>query len=299
MVLPLIIVAIALIALYFYFWYITIPATIIIIVTIWWYNKRCNRKSSTKHSKSSPWLEQSTKDSNNQYYHQHEYEDPYAEDEFDAIIIDDIFENYNGPSQIDKDKLVRTRLEKFNFSEEEAELVFGKEWKDKLGQEHYKLFSDITSMKLNLLTPSEFFKIGLSFYQESIMEKVSHIIDKVIRIIDSVWIEYPQEVTQFKKICNDQTPGGSDWIEREWEFFKKYKKSSSEYSENTLDASEAYEILGLSMTVTLDQVKERFRELALRWHPDKNDSAIKKECERKFVRINQAYETIERKKLVA
>ena len=53
------------------------------------------------------------------------------------------------------------------------------------------------------------------------------------------------------------------------------------------------------MTVTLDQVKERFRELALRWHPDKNDSAIKKECERKFVRINQAYETIERKKLVA
>ena len=46
------------------------------------------------------------------------------------------------------------------------------------------------------------------------------------------------------------------------------------------------------MTVTLDQVKERFRELALRWHPDKNDSAIKTEAEKKFVKINQAYETI-------
>ena len=101
-----------------------------------------------------------------------------------------------------------------------------------------------------------------------------------------------KRLNSLKRLCNDQTPGGYDWIEREWEFFKKHKKSSSEYSENTLDASEAYEILGLSMTVTLDQVKERFRELALRWHPDKNDSAIKKECERKFVRINHAYETI-------
>ena len=78
-----------------------------------------------------------------------------------------------------------------------------------------------------------------------------------------------------------------------WWYNKRCNRNSStEYSENTLDKSEAYEILGLSMTVTLDQVKERFRELALRWHPDKNDSAIKKECERKFVRINQAYETI-------
>jgi len=173
------------------------------------------------------------------------------------------------------------RLDRYDLSEEEAELLLGKDWRTKLAGWNTDLFYKICQMKLELLTTSNPFR-----------KKVSHIIDKVIRIIDSVWIEYPQEVTQFKKICNDQTPGGSDWIEREWEFFKKHKKSSSEFSENTLDASEAYEILGLSMTVTLDQVKERFRELALRWHPDKNDSAIKKECERKFVRINQAYETI-------
>ena len=91
MVLALIIVVIALIALYIYFWYITIPATIIIIVTIWLYNKRCNRKSSTKHSERT-YYQQSTEDSNNQHYHQHEYEDPYDEDEFDAIINDDILE---------------------------------------------------------------------------------------------------------------------------------------------------------------------------------------------------------------
>ena len=176
------------------------------------------------------------------------------------------------------------RLARYDLSKAEIELLFGKEWRNELSRLDYApadLFYKIAQMKIELISPRNPFR-----------KKVSHIIDKVIRIIDSVWIEYPQEVTQFKKICNDQTPGGSDWIEREWEFFKKHKKSRSEYSENTLDESEAYEILGLSMTVTLDQVKERFRELALRWHPDKNDSAIKKECERKFVRINQAYETI-------
>ena len=189
--------------------------------------------------------------------------------------------DFNATKDRCRTELLKSRLQRFDLSEEEMELLFGKKWRNELGSWNFDLFYKIVQMKLDLTSPSKSFR-----------KKVSHIIDKVIRIIDSVWIEYPQEVKQFEKLCNDQTPGGYDWLEREWEFFKKYKKPSSEHSENTLDASEAYEILGLSMTVTLDQVKERFRELALRWHPDKNDSAIKKECERKFVRINQAYETI-------
>ena len=176
------------------------------------------------------------------------------------------------------------RLARYDLSKAEIELLFGKEWRNELSRLDYApadLFYKIAQMKIELISPRNPFR-----------KKVSHIIDKVIRIIDSVWIEYPQEVTQFKKICNDQTPGGSDWIEREWEFFKKYKKSSSEYSENTLDESEAYEILGLSITATLAQVKKRYRELALKHHPDKNEPAIKTKAEKKFVRINQAYETI-------
>ena len=184
-------------------------------------------------------------------------------------------------------RLLDKLKKEFDLSKAEIQLLFGLNWRYELsecilyGRNSTEFLFKIAQMKIDLISPGNPFR-----------KKVSHIIDKVIRIIDSVWIEYPQEVTQFKKICNDQTPGGSDWIEREWEFFKKHKKSSSEFSENTLDASEAYEILGLSMTVTLDQVKERFRELALRWHPDKNDSAIKTEAEKKFVRINLAYETI-------
>ena len=189
--------------------------------------------------------------------------------------------DFNATKDRCRTELLKSRLQRFDLSEEEMELLFGKNWSNELGSWNFNLFYKIVQMKLDLTSPSKSFR-----------KKVSHIIDKVIRIIDSVWIEYPQEVKQFEKLCNDQTPGGYDWLEREWEFFKKYKKPSSEHSENTLDASEAYEILGLSMTVTLDQVKERFRELALRWHPDKNDSTIKTEAEKKFVRINLAYETI-------
>ena len=189
--------------------------------------------------------------------------------------------DFNATKDRCRTELLKSRLQRFDLSEEEMELLFGKKWRNELGSWNFDLFYKIVQMKLDLTSPSKSFR-----------KKVSHIIDKVIRMIDSVWIEYSQEVKQFEKICNDQIPGSYDWLEREWEFFKKYKKSSSDYSENALDKSEAYEILGLSMTVTLDQVKKRFRELALRWHPDKNDSAIKTEAEKKFVKINLAYETI-------
>ena len=188
--------------------------------------------------------------------------------------------DFNATKDRCRTELLKSRLQRFDLSEEEMELLFGKKWRNELGSWNFDLFYKIVQMKLDLTSPSKSFR-----------KKVSHIIDKVIRIIDSVWIEYPQEVKQFEKTCNDQTPGGYDWLEREWEFFKKYKKSSSEFSENTLDASEAYEILGLSMTVTLDQVKERFRELALKWHPDKN-MVNKIQAEKMFVKINLAYETI-------
>ena len=188
---------------------------------------------------------------------------------------------YNATRDRCRTELLKSRLQRFDLSEEEMELLFGKKWRNELGSWNFDLFYKIVQMKLDLTSPSKSFR-----------KKVSHIIDKVIRIIDSVWIEYPQEVKQFEKTCNDQAPGGYDWVEREWEFFRKYKKPSSEYSENTLDKSEAYEILGLSISATLAQVKKRYRELALKHHPDKNEPAIKTEAEKKFVRINQAYETI-------
>ncbi|KAH6922602.1 hypothetical protein HPB50_017028 [Hyalomma asiaticum] len=50
-----------------------------------------------------------------------------------------------------------------------------------------------------------------------------------------------------------------------------------------------YKVLGLSKDATYDSVKKAFRELALRYHPDKNDST---DAEERFKIIRRAYETL-------
>ncbi|MGB9732495.1 MAG: molecular chaperone DnaJ [Candidatus Micrarchaeia archaeon] len=47
-----------------------------------------------------------------------------------------------------------------------------------------------------------------------------------------------------------------------------------------------YDILGVPHDATLDQIKKAYRELALKYHPDRNKS---KEAEEKFKEINEAY----------
>lgn len=50
-----------------------------------------------------------------------------------------------------------------------------------------------------------------------------------------------------------------------------------------------YEVLGLSNSATLAQVKAAYRKLALKWHPDRNKETG---AEAKFKEINQAYEVL-------
>lgn len=50
-----------------------------------------------------------------------------------------------------------------------------------------------------------------------------------------------------------------------------------------------YEILGISKNATLDEIKERYRTLALKFHPDKEKSNLAGEM---MVLINEAYEIL-------
>jgi molecular chaperone DnaJ len=50
-----------------------------------------------------------------------------------------------------------------------------------------------------------------------------------------------------------------------------------------------YEILGLKKNATLDEIKKAYRELALRYHPDRVPAEQKKEAEEKFKEISEAY----------
>ncbi|MFH1339185.1 MAG: molecular chaperone DnaJ [Candidatus Omnitrophota bacterium] len=50
-----------------------------------------------------------------------------------------------------------------------------------------------------------------------------------------------------------------------------------------------YEILGVSKSASLDEVKKAYRELALRFHPDRVPADQKKEAEEKFKEISESY----------
>ena len=55
-----------------------------------------------------------------------------------------------------------------------------------------------------------------------------------------------------------------------------------------------YEILGLSNTATIPQIKKKYKELIKKWHPDKHqdDDSNKELAEVKFKQITSAYETL-------
>jgi len=53
-----------------------------------------------------------------------------------------------------------------------------------------------------------------------------------------------------------------------------------------------YEILGVQKTASLDEIKKAYRELALKFHPDRVGPEQKKEAETKFKEISEAYAVI-------
>lgn len=52
-----------------------------------------------------------------------------------------------------------------------------------------------------------------------------------------------------------------------------------------------YKILCVQETATGDDIKKAYRQLALKWHPDKNPNN-KEEAEKKFKQISEAYEVL-------
>ncbi|KAJ1526200.1 hypothetical protein ONE63_009359 [Megalurothrips usitatus] len=59
------------------------------------------------------------------------------------------------------------------------------------------------------------------------------------------------------------------------------------------DEEDHYKVLGVEKTATQKQIKRAYKQLALKYHPDKvRDKSKKKVSEEKFFKINQAYETL-------
>jgi len=53
-----------------------------------------------------------------------------------------------------------------------------------------------------------------------------------------------------------------------------------------------YELLGIPETVTLPEIKQAYKELARKYHPDVSSPDRVKEFTGRFVRVQEAYETL-------
>jgi len=252
------------------FWYITIPAIALIIIykkrkSIWKPNN--NKRSSYK----------GTPPYQGKYYSKGEEELLTGRNPQEKPWQGQSSHNGSNYYQSERGKLLKM-LESIGLSEEEAKLVFGKDWKRKLTKSGYddQFASDILIIQTKIMFDLDYRK------------EVIHLLDKLISTIDFVIDAFPETA---KKYAKNLGPYEEIYI-HQWEIFKKYKKTSFEInSENELTVSEAYKILELGITATIGQVKKRFRVLALKWHPDRNRTN-KTQAEQMFVKINKAYETI-------
>ena len=94
------------------------------------------------------------------------------------------------------------------------------------------------------------------------------------------WEEWERE---FEEECERE----EQEMNETWEEFRRF----AEEFNNRFGIGKYYKVLGLDRNATLEQIKARYRELALKWHPDRN-KAGKGQATKKFTKINDAYEKI-------
>ncbi|MDC1136559.1 DnaJ domain-containing protein [Nitrosopumilus sp.] len=83
----------------------------------------------------------------------------------------------------------------------------------------------------------------------------------------------------------------SDWGDDYEEIGKRgNSKQEKEFRENITNESlpNYYEILGVEMDATYEEIKKNFRELAKKTHPDKTNE----DSEQEMIQINKAYEIL-------
>ena len=115
------------------------------------------------------------------------------------------------------------------------------------------------------------------------------------------WKQESQEREQREqKQQQEEEEEDQRWKEYERQYKKQRKKFWEEWDrifEEFLNGmgeppnlEKYYKVLGLDTNATLRQIKRRYRELALKYHPDR--CTDKKTAEKKFIKIVEAYEMI-------
>lgn len=168
-----------------------------------------------------------------------------------------------------KQKRIQERLEKFQISESDAQIIFGKNWRQKLGKPEWKFFYDMWSLEIKITYD----------YNGRYKRKFGNLFEKIIEIIRIVDEENPEMASQKNTHYQNQ-------------YDDSFDDESYDYLQENLDDEQilwAYTIFDLKQGSTITQIKQRYRELSLRYHPDRNHSL---DATKKMSEINSAYEVL-------
>ena len=190
-----------------------------------------------------------------------------------------------------KEARINFKLKRFSLTEEEAEILFGRIWKKRFARTDEEFFErELSRMSEKCLNDAE-----------SYLSKIASVAEKFFDIMEYYVLWYNKKYNGWDEFdCANWT---EDWdeVRQTWGRGRhKHKKHYSNYDKNHESketqeihtVSDAFDILGLDKTATALQIKQRFRKLILKYHPDKNSSANAEEMTRK---ITLAYEFLKKR----
>ena len=277
MVLPLILLVIAVVALAVYYWYITLPI-IIIIVLAWKYKSGGTEKKEEDYSQS-----RRNQSSSYQNYSQSDYSNyntnynSNSNNYYKKTTKDDSYKKSKSKSKANqaKENRVNSRLKKYNITPEEAKAIFGRTWRSKLGKHEWEFYYIV-----------RYIEIDFEFdYNNRCRKKYGHLYSKVLQIIKIVMEENAdmrEEENKYEKYYYQDF----NWDDDDY-YYKNHYEDDSDIDDKEIE--KAFDTFGLARESTKEQIKSKYRELTLKFHPDKNKS---KNATVKMTEINRAYEII-------
>ena len=114
-------------------------------------------------------------------------------------------------------------------------------------------------------------------------------------IAESDGVISEEEVRQIREIAYHFAIENSDFESIKAMFGSSQNDSNNPYNTTPNALAKAYVILGLQPNATAEEVKQAYRNMAKKYHPDRvitEDAAIKKGAEEKFKQVQEAYELI-------
>ena len=204
------------------------------------------------------------------------------------------------------EKRIQDRLEKFSISENDAEIIFGKNWKKTLAKPEHLFFFDVWTLEIKVIyDPYGGYKARLGHLYSKLLE--------IVRIVDEENPELArgkksQKSKNYSSEYNynsrqsygnydyneffDEDEDDDDEDEEDDEFDDDYEFEDDAFTDDYEDGEKlkwAFSIFGLTRSATISEIKSRYRELSLKYHPDRNQSP---DATLKMTEINNAYELL-------